>query len=707
MKFLPNSKLLDDLFMVTLKKHKEKDPFVEQDMLADLITQVFHHYNVGTVNISDRILSQFRTKMNRMENAKGKAKGGGRQMKLLIEKWSHGKYSIWKLKIYCSEVDNIVTKAENNKLRSEKRKLEDELEQISVKVAKLERKVGTASNSAQSYKKKFQKLSHKLIKMQRKQSASRGPDKRKAFNDYTKRHQERIRRQLSSDCEKSLSFLGLHDFVATEVNVFNFSTEKFESFHLVEPAMENAGAESKESDKDIDRINLLLYTKDRFGISNQAYHEVAMVCKDMPRSYMIKDRIKKINEKWNLFPTPGDTVGVHQSIKLRLETRVKVMIKNGQVKSSSQNKVRVKLSGDRTNVGKHLHVINITFTIVEEGSKAMSADGNRLVAVIKVLEDYDHLFVALGDLRNEVEQLTSICIENVCYEIEWFLGGDWKFLACICGLGAAHAKTPCIWCKCPLYDHYDDTKSWSLADSSKGARTIKEIQELATGKCQFNVKHAPLFPSIPLDHVIIDTLHLFLRICDNLTNLLILQLRKEDAIDKKKAFNEGLDRSKYKHVAGWETYLNETLKIPFNWFICKESKKLKWRDLTGPEKLKLFQNIKIDVVLPTFHDSDKIQKLWKDFYDIAEFLSSSNQDKIIVEDFSKRTKLWLDLFLSLYQTKHVTPYMHALVWHVPEFLHLYGTICPFTQQGLEKLKDKTTKDYFRSTNQRGIDALFS
>ena len=101
-------------------------------------------------------------------------------------------------------------------------------------------------------------------------------------------------------------------------------------------------------------------------------------------------------------------------------------------------------------------------------------------------------------------------------------------------------------------------------------------------KCQFNVKHAPLFPLIPLDHVIIDTLHLSLRICDNLTNLLILQLCKEDAIDKKKAFNEGLDQSKYKHVAGWEKYLNETLKIPFNWFICKENKKLKWQDLTGP-----------------------------------------------------------------------------------------------------------------------------
>ena len=49
--------------------------------------------------------------------------------------------------------------------------------------------------------------------------------------------------------------------------------------------------------------------------------------------------------------------------------------------------------------------------------------------------------------------------------------------------------------------------------------------------------------------------------------------------------------------------------------------------------------------------------------------------------------------------------MHALVWHVPEFIELHGKISPFTQQGLEKLNDKTTKYFFRSTNQRGLDFL--
>jgi hypothetical protein len=120
---------------------------VQKAMLTDLIKQIFHHYNVGNLIVTDRILNQFKIELNRMEKAKGKAKCGGRQIKLLMDKWSDGKYSLWKLKICYSEVDNVVTKAENSKLKSEKRKLEDQLEQVSVKVAKLESKVDKSSNS--------------------------------------------------------------------------------------------------------------------------------------------------------------------------------------------------------------------------------------------------------------------------------------------------------------------------------------------------------------------------------------------------------------------------------------------------------------------------------------------------------------------------------------------------------------------------------
>ena len=51
-----------------------------------------------------------------------------------------------------------------------------------------------------------------------------------------------------------------------------------------------------------------------------------------------------------------------------------------------KQEVRVKLSGDGTCVGKRLHVVNFTFTLLDEGSKAHSADGNYCLAMFRQKE---------------------------------------------------------------------------------------------------------------------------------------------------------------------------------------------------------------------------------------------------------------------------------------------------------------------------------
>ena len=63
-----------------------------------------------------------------------------------------------------------------------------------------------------------------------------------------------------------------------------------------------------------------------------------------------------------------------------------------------------------------------------------------------------------------------------------------------------------------------------------------------------------------------------------------------------------------------------------------------------------------------------------------------------IQDFTTRVKTWLSVFLSVYQTKHITPYIHIFVNHVPEFLNLCGSLSPFSQQGLEKLNDNITEN---------------
>ena len=103
-----------------------------------------------------------------------------------------------------------------------------------------------------------------------------------------------------------------------------------------------------------------------------------------------------------------------------------------------------------------------------------------------------------------------------------------------------------------------------------------------------------------------------------------------------------LDRSKQTHIAAYERFLNEQCKISFTWYISDDSKTAKDRVRT---------------------------------------------------------------FCSVYQTKHVTPYVHVFAMHVPQFIRLYRNITKFTQHGLEKLNDLTTKQYLRSTNHRETEAL--
>lgn len=98
----------------------------------------------------------------------------------------------------------------------------------------------------------------------------------------------------------------------------------------------------------------------------------------------------------------------------------------------------------------------------------------------------------------------------------------------------------------------------------------------------------------------IDTLHLFLRISDNLIQLLIRELCRKDAIDKVSTFSNGFCQNRYRHMAGYEKFLKD-LGISFEWKINKDTKKLEYRDLTGPEKLLVFQHIIVHSILSEYH----------------------------------------------------------------------------------------------------------
>ena len=114
--------------------------------------------------------------------------------------------------------------------------------------------------------------------------------------------------------------------------------------------------------------------------------------------------------------------------------------------------------------------------------------------------------------------------------------------------------------------------------------------------------------------------------------------------------------TKLTHLATYETFLNEDCKIPFRWY-SEEEKHLKWRDLTGTEKHRLFSRIDISTLLPSIPKCVQIQELWVTFYTLVKMLSIDKVDPLL---FKQQARKWVNDFCGIYQTKNVTPYMHWL-----------------------------------------------
>ena len=131
---------------------------------------------------------------------------------------------------------------------------------------------------------------------------------------------------------------------------------------------------------------------------------------------------------------------------------------------------------------------------------------------------------------------------------------------------------------------------------------------------------------------------------------------------------------------------------------------MKCRSLTGPEKLKLFHAINVKELLPGLDDKLlRIQQLWNRLLQLDKIFSrrASDLSSSDIKNFEDEARSWSQLFISVYHDSHDTPYIHAMINRVSEFMTLHGMAASYlSRSSLEKYK-VVTKDYFRSTNRKG------
>ena len=229
------------------------------------------------------------------------------------------------------------------------------------------------------------------------------------------------------------------------------------------------------------------------------------------------------------------------------------------------------------------------------------------------------------------------------------------------------------------------------------ARTVASITRFASEKVKckkFNCSHPPSFQSIPVTRVIPDSLHLLLRIADQLIHQFVKELKHADNIVKLTNY----DRHKMKKIAAFEDFLKSIGIHDFAFHVDKDSKILKYRDFTGPDKYKILKNIKLLEFLP-IPRAHNLKAVWDNFLVLMndiQMLEQGEDQKIY--KFKNDAKNWVTSYVNLYQTKDATPYMHILTNHVHETVQLNGNMTRFTMQGLEKLNDCVTKRFYGSTS---------
>ena len=197
------------------------------------------------------------------------------------------------------------------------------------------------------------------------------------------------------------------------------------------------------------------------------------------------------------------------------------------------------------------------------------------------------------------------------------------------------------------------SKEENFYNSSKLKRSLGEMKTLSKKNANhYGSIHEPLL-NIDIDHIVIDELHLLMRVVDVLLRNLIedsVRLDQKNNLGKKISGIKNKNREELVeliqkcgvHFQIWEGRQKDGFGDSF--------KNLEWTSLTGSDMKKLLQK------LPDFLDTctciniqvrPKVASLWREFKDLYYIMNSSFPSENEITSFHNQAKQFVCNFLAL------------------------------------------------------------
>ena len=286
------------------------------------------------------------------------------------------------------------------------------------------------------------------------------------------------------------------------------------------------------------RVEQILFLLDKFCVGDNFYHELSMTVDGLPRSYLVKQCRQDLNSMCHLEGLKGQFPGAKvSSVKNLLADHISDYINKNPGFCAETDSIQIKISGDGAKMTNNSNFILLSFAILQTGESVMSAKGNRTIGIVNGKEDYSTIKESFGDIISEINRLVAtgkVNVEGTNINIEFFLGGDYKFILMMLGLKGATSNYACAWCKLHKDERWKVDQHYSHFNQPEMSRSLEEMHAMSTkSKDNYCCHHPPLF-NIDLDHVVQDELHLLLRVTDILTENLVLECidwDKEEEID--------------------------------------------------------------------------------------------------------------------------------------------------------------------------------
>ncbi|KAL5020500.1 hypothetical protein ScPMuIL_003392 [Solemya velum] len=266
------------------------------------------------------------------------------------------------------------------------------------------------------------------------------------------------------------------------------------------------------------KIRELVYILDKFKVSTAAYRELSLISTEMPRLYAVGQCREDMNSEFRIHRTPGNTPGAYLSFRQELVRSIAHRLKS----TPTLKKVRVKFSGDGTRASRISNFVVFSYSFVDD--EMSDAGSSNTIGIVACSESYESMKVACSPILSEVNTLNAegkVNVDGVDVQLEMFVGGDMKFIHILLGLSGAISNHGCPWCLVTKEQRSDTSKQWDYYHAAGQCRTISQLTKDADSGNRYTGSKARPLINIEPHHIVIDELHLMLRVLDVLIRNLV------------------------------------------------------------------------------------------------------------------------------------------------------------------------------------------